>query len=165
MPCHYLNQCWNVVDWTLRHRLQWNLNRNSHIFFLENASENIVRKILAILLNRNVINSWPLQSIPYSLFFINCSRHFLNTVRQKQNGRHFGDDIFKCIFLAENVWISIDTCISLKFICKCQINNISALDQIMAWHRPGDKPLFEPVLVSLLMYICADELKSRVQLL
>ena len=29
-----------------------------------------------------------------------------------------------------------------------------ALVQIMAWHRPGDKPLSEPMMVSLLMHIC-----------
>ena len=34
------------------------------------------------------------------------------------------------------------------------INNISALVQIMAWHRPGDKPLSEPMMVSLLTHIC-----------
>ena len=27
--------------------------------------------------------------------------------RPIQNGRHFPDDIFKCIFLNENVWVSI----------------------------------------------------------
>ena len=31
-----------------------------------------------------------------------------------RNGRHFPDDIFKCISLNENVWISIK--ISLKFV-------------------------------------------------
>ena len=30
-------------------------------------------------------------------------REKLNTVRLRQNGRHFPDDIFKCIFLNENV--------------------------------------------------------------
>ena len=30
------------------------------------------------------------------------------------------------------------------------INNIPALVQMMAWHRPDDKPLSEPILVSLL---------------
>ena len=34
------------------------------------------------------------------------------------------DYIFKCIFLNENVWISIR--ISLKFIPKGQVNNIPA---------------------------------------
>ena len=60
---------------------------------------------------------------------------------------HFPDDIFKCIFLNENVWISIK--ISLKVVPKVQINNIPTLVQIMAWCRPGDKPLSEPMMVSL----------------
>ena len=34
------------------------------------------------------------------------------------------------------------------------INNIPALVQIMAWRRPGDKPLSEPMVVSLLTHIC-----------
>ena len=62
------------------------------------------------------------------------------------------DDIFKCIFMNENAWISLK--ISLKIDPKIQINNIPALVQIMAWHRPGDKPLSELTMVSLLMHIC-----------
>ena len=65
---------------------------------------------------------------------------------------HFADDIFKCIFLNENVWISLQ--ISLKFVRNVQINNITALIQIMAWHWPGNKPLSEPMMVSLLTHIC-----------
>ena len=76
----------------------------------------------------------------------------LNTMRPRQNGRHFPDDILKWIFLNENVWISIE--ISLKFVPKGQINNNPALVQIMAWHRPCDKPLSEPMMVSLLTHIC-----------
>ena len=34
------------------------------------------------------------------------------------------------------------------------MNNIPALVQIMAWRRPGDKPLSEPMMVSLLTHIC-----------
>ena len=75
----------------------------------------------------------------------------LNTLGPGQNRRHFADDIFKCIFLNGNVWISIK--ISLKFVPKGPINNIPALVQIMAWHRLGDKPLPEPIMVSLLMHI------------
>ena len=44
--------------------------------------------------------------------------------------------------------------ISLKFVPKGQINNIPALVQIMAWRRPGDKPLSEPRTESLLTHIC-----------
>ena len=57
------------------------------------------------------------------------------------------DDIFKWIFLNENVWISIK--ISLKFVPKGPINNIPALVQIMAWRWSGDKPLYEPSMVIL----------------
>ena len=46
------------------------------------------------------------------------------SLRPRGNRRHFADDIFKCIFLNENVWISIE--ISLKFVPKGPINNIPA---------------------------------------
>ena len=75
-----------------------------------------------------------------------------NTLRSRQNGRHFADDTFKRIFLNENVRILLK--ISLKFVPKVRINNIPALVQIMAWRRPGDKPLSEPMLVRLPTHIC-----------
>ena len=81
----------------------------------------------------------------------------LNTLRPRQNGRHLPDDIFKCIFLNENVWISLK--ISLKFVPRVPINNIPALVLIMAWHRPGDKLLSEPMMVSLLTHICVTRLQ------
>ena len=49
---------------------------------------------------------------------------WINTLRPRQNGRHFADDLFKCIFLNETAWISLE--ISLKFVPKVQINNIPA---------------------------------------
>ena len=81
-----------------------------------------------------------------------CPGFNVNTLRPRQNGRHFADAILKCIFLNENVWISLK--ISLKFVPKVRINNIPALVQIMAWRRPGDKSLSELMMVSLLMHIC-----------
>ena len=62
------------------------------------------------------------------------------------------DDIFKCIFLNENAYISVK--ISLKFVSKGPINNYPALVQIMVLRRPGDKPLSEPMVVSVLTHIC-----------
>ena len=47
----------------------------------------------------------------------------------------FADDIFKYIFLNENIKFS------LKFVLKGLINNIPALVQIMAWLWPGVNPL------------------------
>ena len=81
-----------------------------------------------------------------------CLLWHVNTLRPRQDGHHFPDDIFKRIFLNENVWISIK--ISLKCIPNCPINNIPALVQIMAWRRPGDKPLSEPMMVRLPTHIC-----------
>ena len=76
----------------------------------------------------------------------------LNTFRPRQNGRHFPEDIFKGIFLNENVRISIK--ISLKFVPGSPNNNFLGLVQMMAWRRPGVKPLSEVMMLSLLMHIC-----------
>ena len=54
-----------------------------------------------------------------------------------ENGRHFPDDIFKCIFM--NVKVCIRIRISLKFVPKGTIDNILALVQIMAWRRSVNK--------------------------
>ena len=85
-------------------------------------------------------------------------------MRPRQDGHHFADNIFKFIFLNENVWIPIK--ISLKFVPNGPINKIPAMVQIMAWRRPADKPLSEPMVVSLPMHICVArprwvQIKSR----
>ena len=90
-------------------------------------------------------------SLTIQCYIIVCHHPFINTLRPRQNGRHFADDILKCIFLNGNVWILIK--ISLKFVPKGPINNIPTLVQIMAWCRPGDKPLSESMMVSLLTHI------------
>ena len=76
----------------------------------------------------------------------------INTLGPRQNGRHFPDKTAKCIFLNENARISIT--ISLKFVSSDPMNNIPALVQIMDWRCPGDKPLSEPMMVSVLMHLC-----------
>ena len=78
-----------------------------------------------------------------------CPGVLVNTLRPRLSESNFVDDIFKCIFLNE---IPIE--MSLKFVPKGPTNNIPALVQIMAWRRPGDKPLSEPMMISLLMHIC-----------
>ena len=55
-----------------------------------------------------------------------------------------GDNNFKCIFLNEYDKIQIP--ISLKFVPRSLIDNKSALVQVMAWRRTGDKPLPELML-------------------
>ena len=79
-----------------------------------------------LLYRRQLFLSWQL--------IYGTSTIIVNTLGQIQHGRHFTDYIFESIFENENVWISIT--ISLKSLYKSHINNISALQQIMAWRRP-----------------------------
>ena len=61
-----------------------------------------------------------------------------------QNGWHFADDIFRCIFVNKKFGIFIS--IPLKFVPKGPNDNNPVLVKIMAWRRIGDKPLSEPML-------------------
>ena len=61
-----------------------------------------------------------------------------------QNGRHFADEIIKCIFTYEKFCILI--WISLKFVIKGPIDNKPALVEVMTLHLFGTKPLPEPVV-------------------
>ena len=78
-----------------------------------------------------------------------CQEPFLpgatfNSFPPGQNGHHFTDHIFKCIFLNENIRISIQ--ILLKFVPKGPIDNKQALVEVMACRLFGTKPLPEPIL-------------------
>ena len=81
-----------------------------------------------------LVEAWP----PFTEIYM-CSIFkwvvliWLNTLRLRQNGCQFPDNIFKCTFLNENIWILIK--IWLKSIPKGPVNNIPALTQIMAWHQ------------------------------
>ena len=57
----------------------------------------------------------------------------------------FADDMFQCIILNENIWVSNK--ISLKYVPKGPINNKPSLVKIMGCRRTGDKPLYEPIMV------------------
>ena len=94
--------------------------------------------------------SWMMTQPPHSFMIPWIA---MNTWRPRQNNRHFLNDYFKWIILYENVWISMK--ISLNFVSKGPINDIPALVHLMAWRRLGDKPLSEPMMVSLTdAYMC-----------
>ena len=106
--------------------------------------------------SHNLRHLWTTSTCPrhigYNLISSPEGITVVNTLRPRQNGRHFPDDNLKRIFLNENVWFSMT--ISLKFVPRGPINNIPALVQIMAWRRPGDKPLSGPMMVRLPTHIC-----------
>ena len=91
--------------------------------------------------------------VPIVIFTI-THNYMINTSRPRQNDPHFTEDTFKCILSNENECILLS--VSLSFVPKVRINTIPVLVQIMAWRRPGDKPLSEPMMVNLLTHIYAS---------
>ena len=161
-PSHYLSQYWFITSvWFTDNQLRailWERPKPSNTKI---SLKIAYSKFCLNLLGTDVLTGSPfLPPVHWTSFF--HSSHWpqieqtlqatpnsslpvgLNTLRPTQNGCQFPDDIFKWIFLNENAWIS--TKISLKFVSKVPINNIPALVQIMAWRRPGDKPLSEPMM-------------------
>ena len=94
------------------------------------------------------LSAWSCPQVMSSV----CIRLAINTLRPRQNGCHFADDTFKCIFFNEDIRLSFKN--SLKFVPWGTINNIPTLVQIMACRLDGTKPLSEPMMVSLLTHIC-----------
>ena len=138
--------------------IRWSFYRDSPV------SYSPIYNVYCSLFSADGVPSWHLQNTgdwcrgtglwiaEGSGMYRHCPSDPVNSLRPRQNKHHFADDVFRCNFLNENVWIPIK--ISLKFVPESRINNIPALVQIMAWRRPGDKPLSEPMMVSLLMHIC-----------
>ena len=81
----YLNQCWEIVYWTLRNKLQWNFNQNTKLFIHKNASENTVCKMVAIL--------------PTGRWVKEFSNHGFKTDCNTSNSIHCGAIITQSIFL------------------------------------------------------------------
>ena len=70
-----------------------------------------------------MLNWW--QAITWDSVDKGTRPQWVNSSSPGQNGRHFADDIFKCIFLNEKVWFLTE--ISLKFVPKGPIDNNPAL--------------------------------------
>ena len=93
----------------------------------------------------------------YFYYDDHCYSNFMNTLRPRQICGHFTDDIFKCIFLNENVWFCLR--FHWNLFLRFEWKNTPALVQIMAWRWPGDKPVSEPMMDGLLTHICGTRLQ------
>ena len=99
-----------MVNLALGNKFQLNFDRNSNIFIQEKAIENVVCEMAYILSRPQCVNSggpWggfsnepvlPMTTCAISLWGINIKCKYIY-MRPRQNGRHFADYIFKCIFL------------------------------------------------------------------
>ena len=81
---------------------------------------------------------------------------------------HLGQDkmaaIFQTTFSSAFYWMKLTTFTSRFhwfFFSKDPINNISPLVQLMAWRRPGDKSLSEPMVFNLLIHIWQNYVSRR----
>ena len=75
-----------------------------------------------------------------------------NTVeilKPRQNGSHFADDSFKCIFLNDNFQVSNK--VWLQCVLEGLIDCKSTLFQIMTWCWTGNKPLSVPMGTKLIL--------------
>ena len=97
--CH---QC-VTPHWPKRDKLQWNCNWSKNIFIQQYSCE-------------YTFCHWWLCLFKF---------HWVSTLNPDH---HLADDIFKCIFLNENIWILI--WISVKFVPMDSIDNKSALVQM-----------------------------------
>ena len=131
---NYLNQCLLLISVVLWHSPERNFTTSSPAHIQYDGFENHTFKIP----DKSPRSQW------------------VNTLRLGQNGHHLPDDIFKCIFLKENVWILIK--ISLNFVPKGPTNNISALVQVMAWRRPLSEPMMVSSLTHIYASFCLNEL-------
>ena len=129
--CDTFAKCFVGDDYNALRRRWWHFNQ----FWYEN---DLTHWGLVSYICRNMLNH----------SHVGLFKH----IEAEKNGRHFPDDIFKCIFFNENVWIPIQ--VSLKFVPKGPIKNIPALVRIMAWRRPGDKPLSDPTMARFPTHIC-----------
>ena len=116
----------------------------------------VVWKMVAILSQLQYVNTWSLWEDELSNNEETkrwwTSWPVLIILRPRQYGCHFADDTFKCTFLNEKFWILNKT--SLKYVPASPINNIPSLVHIMTCCLPGDKPLSEPIMITLPMLIC-----------
>ena len=135
-----------------------NMNQNAAIFIHNNEFETSSEKGQQFYLGLNMhtvspnnlertcrsLYKWQLRSIKGTRCF---KPHTFNAFPLDKMAAILAADNSKCILFNKNCWIPIR--IARKFVPKNAIDNNSALVQILAWHRRGDKPLPEPMLTQI----------------
>ena len=169
---YYLNQFWFIVKLSLGNNILVKFEWKFKPFIQENVFENVVCEMAGILSQPQCVTMIHdiFTPVIQGHFHTSCWTHQvwsgqqtidllpdsltnwvtgelepnINTLRPRQDGRHFPDDSFKCKFFKENCCILIK--VSLKCVRKGSLYNNSALVHIMAWRQTGDKPLSEPMM-------------------
>ena len=119
-----------------------------HHALLEPVPSTIVCKLF-MSFTATAVMYFPFKD-PMHIWLLHQTIHFVSTLC---------NNIWCSVSFARDIvimqWIIIYRIkMSLKFVPKGAVNNIPALVQMLAWRYPGDKPLSEPMMVSLLTHIC-----------
>ena len=151
---HCLNQCWHSssthiyvsqCDWIEYYATLWSWwshnNRNGYV--VEVATRVVTGGAEACLQR---LRWWLGRSSWRHIRFIDeiaMDSYLLytvfNTLRPRQDGCLFADDILKCIFLNGNSWIPNK--ISWEYVALRLIDNKPSMVQIMGCRRAGDNPI------------------------
>ena len=76
----HCNECWIIVNWNLKNKLQWNIKWNLYIFIQENTFENVCKIAATLLQPQCVKECWSVKKLfakrrlngaPLSVF-LNC---------------------------------------------------------------------------------------------
>ena len=143
-PSHYLNQCWLIVNWTLRNKLQWIFNQNIKISVHENASENIVCEMAAIL----------------------SRERWLKTLRSRRTNWHSSDAIFKS-FSGTKIVVFL-----FKFLFNviCSQRKMSMIMKNIVFTKTNGKHLSGPLELQFRCHsqgsfrVCAEPMRDDVTL-
>ena len=148
----YLNQCWNIVNWTLGNKLQWNRNRNGYIFIQENAFENAVCEMVYILFRPQRMNSLYLCDSDVSILASSTKKSW----HQNTFCMYYSDVIMSAI--ASQI---IDVSIVCSTVCsgadQRKHQSSVSLAFVRGIHRwPGDPPHERSITQE--MFLCDDAL-------
>ena len=86
----------------------------------------------------------------------------MNIFKTKQDGHHFADDIFKYMFMTENVCTLIEIEISLKIAPLVSLEYDTASVSIVASRRIGNKPLSEPRMAQFTIYTSLGNMNAHI---
>ena len=84
VPCHFLNQHWHIDNWSLRNKLQWNLDQNTKLSFkkihLKMCAKCLLSCLVLILLKyTRVVAVTDFIQLPMSVWAINGGQLTLHT--------------------------------------------------------------------------------------
>ena len=114
-----VNQCWNVFNLNPMNKIQWNFNQNLNFFIQENALENVVCEMAAILSRGRWVNwLWPSDAIW-------CRRTWSTLVQ-----------VMDCCLMAPSHYLKQCGLITSKVLCHSPEGNFTGIAQDMySWYE------------------------------